>query len=88
MSSKTSDHAGTIQNDREYYAELWGIKSQAALSRDAWRGLRRRCALIAVFTLAALAAYLLVAPAFRRPPGADAGHRCGRQQCPTPPAEG
>ena len=68
MLTKTSDHAGTTKNDRQFYADLWGVKSRAALSRDAWRELRKRCALVLLFAVAALTAYLLVMPAFQQPP--------------------
>ena len=62
MSANTAERLDEIEDDRVFYAYLWGNTSRAARSREAWRAVRRHSRTIAAAAVAMLLAYALARP--------------------------
>jgi len=60
MARRASDRTSSGLTDREFYADLWGVKSRAARTRDAWSDVHKRSGLLLLFATAALAVYALI----------------------------
>lgn len=58
MTANPSPQATLADDDRSFYANLWGNTSRATRSRQAWSELRAKSGLLAVIAFGVLVSYL------------------------------